>query len=174
LDAVSAAPNFTRDFSHYTAYWPDLLAHCVGQPNLRFLEIGCFEGQATLWLLENVLTHPSSELWVVDPFEEWYSSRFESNLEAYADDDRLLIRAGRSQDILRNGRWPDNYFDFIYIDGCHSHDCVLADAVLAWPLAKDIVVFDDYELTRLGVDSFLSCYELEGEERFGQYVVRKT
>lgn len=45
------------------------LSFMKGVEGLRFLEIGCFEGQATRWMLENILTGKGSEIMVVDTFE---------------------------------------------------------------------------------------------------------
>jgi hypothetical protein len=46
---------FTVDwFSRHLPVWNEVLMPLRGRP-LRALEIGCFEGAATTWLLDNVL-----------------------------------------------------------------------------------------------------------------------
>jgi cephalosporin hydroxylase len=60
----------------------------------------------------------------------------------------------------------------VYIDGNHTAPCVLADAVLSFPLlvSGGIMIFDDYlweskqrELTqtmpRIAIDAFLNVFE---------------
>jgi predicted O-methyltransferase YrrM len=172
------APVFTQDWSNVRSYWPDMFQDLglTGKPDLRFLEIGCYEGAATLWLLENVLTDPSSQITVIDTFEGSMEfdvlgievasrERFENNVAAHAD--QVVVCEGRSQDLLRAG-WPT--FDFIYIDGSHIAADVLADAVLAWPMLRQggIMCFDDYawspdappHLTpKLGIEAFAAVYE---------------
>ena len=54
---TAAAPAYTRDwFGNNVPVWTRLLAPLAGRPGARALEIGCFEGRATCWLLGNVLT----------------------------------------------------------------------------------------------------------------------
>jgi hypothetical protein len=63
------ADGFTQDwFSYYIPVLREVLAPLVGKP-VHALEIGVFEGQCTVWLLENVLTHPEATLTWVDTFE---------------------------------------------------------------------------------------------------------
>ena len=54
---------YTYDwFSQHVPYWNRLLEPLKGQPDLRFLEIGSFEGRSACWLLRNILTHETSML----------------------------------------------------------------------------------------------------------------
>lgn len=183
MEEPAVDKRFTRSFDHYASVWPSLLHHLKGQPDLRFLEIGCFEGQATIWLLDNILTDPSSEIWVVDPLiVDWYGRRFERNIKKYGQ--RVEVIQGYSQTVLRSWR-HNGFFDFAYIDGAHDAKSVLTDAVLVWPMMKDegIVVFDDYEwaheaeeweTARPAVDSFVRCFRpSDAFPLDGQYVVRK-
>jgi len=41
----------------------------AGRPGLRVLEVGAYEGRFSVWLLQNLATHESSRLTVVDPWE---------------------------------------------------------------------------------------------------------
>ena len=67
---------FTSDwFSEHIPLWESQLFRLKGEANLSFLEIGAFEGRATLWLLNNILTHSSSGITCIDPFEESYVYR---------------------------------------------------------------------------------------------------
>jgi len=56
-------------FDQNIPYWSVYLDRFKGLPNLTFLEVGCFEGRATTWLLKNILTDKTSKIIVVDTFE---------------------------------------------------------------------------------------------------------
>lgn len=163
----------------------------VGKPGLEFLEIGCFEGRTTIWLLENVLTDPSGRITVIDTFAgnpEFgslnvsceFKDRFLSNVSAQAD--RVRVCEGASQKILPT--LAGERFDFVFIDGSHKADDVWQDAILAWPLLKNdgVLVFDDYlwgdgssDTPKPAIDRFLVEYadELSVYRHSYQCAVRK-
>jgi predicted O-methyltransferase YrrM len=165
------APTFTTDWSASIVHWPDMLADLAGKSDLRFLEIGCFEGRTTLWLLDHVLTDPSSRVYVIDPFNARYTQRdvFDRNLAAHLKTRQAVVLEGRSGDVLRHRRPSFGPLDFVYVDGSHDAADVLADAVLVWPLVKPggLVCFDDYvdlacpeewQRPEIAVDAFVRCY----------------
>lgn len=114
------------------------------------LEIGAFEGRATLWLLENILTQAKSKIYVIDTFEgspemEYFDTTdiqktFENNISDFKH--QVIVEVGRSQDILP----IDVMFDFIYVDGSHKAIDVLRDGVQAWDSLKKggVLIFDDF------------------------------
>jgi predicted O-methyltransferase YrrM len=160
-------------------FWKHLLPF-VGQPDLKALEIGSWEGRSTCWLLEHVLTHDASTLHCIDTFCDSAEHRFKANttsqtsIETVFDANlrksgfahKVTKQVGRSQDLLRS--LPLNAFDFIYVDGSHRAGDALTDAVLSWGLLKPggILIFDDYDVyesvpgqnTRMGIDAFLNCF----------------
>lgn len=166
-------PGFSRDwFSAGAASWAELLKPLAGA-ECHALEIGVFEGMSTVWLLENVLTHPGSTLTYVDTFAGgpdhagWdlggLEARFLANTAAYRA--KLVGHKGTSGDVLPG--LPRGRYDFVSVDGSHDAADVLADAVLAWPLLKPggLVCFDDYgwwidpapeKSPKLAVDAFLA------------------
>jgi len=145
---------------------------------LRALHIGAFTGDASVWLLENVLTHDESQLVDVDT---WQGSNEEAHKEFdWADvektyDERLKPFSTKafkhkitSIDFLTIANQPPLY-DFIYVDGDHSALGTFLDGMLSWVWLNDdgIIAFDDYtwgpnldpHLTpRLGVDTFAYLY----------------
>jgi len=151
------------------------------------LEVGCYEGRASVWLMENT----QSELTVIDTFkggedlpdEKDLLKRFKENIEPYKE--RIKIVEGTSSEKLKE--LAPNFFDFIYIDGSHLAKNVLEDAVLAFPLLREggIMIFDDYtwgigrlpllELPVTGIDAFLFVYadQLEILEKNSQCIIRK-
>ena len=121
--------------------------------NLRFLQIGAYTGDATVWLVDNILTQANS---VLEDVDIWTGSdEDEHKTMDWADiervyDSRIAFRPNvikykmDSREYLRSVEEPT--FDFIYIDGDHTAEGVLQDAVLAWRLLKPggIIAFDDY------------------------------
>lgn len=172
---------FTVDWhSHNIPVWEQILDKYKGQPGVRALEIGSYEGRSTVWLLENILTHPTAQIDCIDTFEGSVEhermglnlhnllNRFVLNIEPHKE--KVFWFKGRSQDVLRNSPHYQNY-DFIYIDGSHKSADVLEDAVLSFRLLKvgGLMIFDDYawngggptefDNPMLGVNSFYYAYQ---------------
>jgi hypothetical protein len=152
----------------------------AGRPNLQFLQIGAFTGDASVWMLENVLTDPSSLLMDVDTWGgsdeadhkefDWhdvhmtYLTRMNKypNVRAYRRSSEGFFRAGYAA--------PLPPFDFIYIDGDHRAPSVLRDAMSAFDCLKvgGILAFDDYTWNSQrgpfynpgpGIDAFSQIYQ---------------
>jgi hypothetical protein len=151
----------------------------------QILEIGCFEGRATCWMLENFLSSTGS-ITCADPFTGLQAS-------SGADKEQLLenrfnyntkISKGPNQtvNVLPHPSYNslayliiNNYqFDFIYLDGDHSASAVMTDACMAWGLLKPggIMLLDDYfwnhaenhlQRPKMGIDNFINMFmdELE-------------
>jgi SAM-dependent methyltransferase len=174
---------FTVDqFSSHIQHWEEDIGHLRNLSGLTFLEIGCFEGRATIWLLNTILTHVTSSIVCLDTFDfsgqGYYDSRttsdgltiegrFRHNIEQTGSSSKVKTVVGPSQVTLRN--LPLSHFDFVYIDGSHIGLHVLEDAVLSWGLLKNggIMIFDDYlwedhpdpvMRPKIAIDSFLSIY----------------
>lgn len=147
--------------------------------DVQFLEIGSFEGRSALWMLQNILTHPSSRLICMDTWEgsEEYQKmdiRMADKLEVFKDnikdyEDRVIVRQGKSQILLRDMD-VNNKLDFIYIDGSHVACDVMEDIVLSWRILKSggLLALDDYEWTymdnpkrepKMAIDAFLSIWD---------------
>jgi predicted O-methyltransferase YrrM len=160
-------PYWTKDwFSQNIPVWQALLAPYQGQKNLRFLEIGSFQGRSATWLLQNILVDPTTQIHCIDPFHWPEATReiFAYNMQPFAE--RVVMHVGSSQDILPT-LTPD-HFDVIYVDGDHRANNAYLDAAMSWPLLKEngLMIFDDYEWTgedtpKAGIDRFLQ--EKEGQ-----------
>ncbi|MBD2124436.1 class I SAM-dependent methyltransferase [Trichocoleus sp. FACHB-262] len=173
--------SFTSDwFSGNISVWQKCFQAFVDQPNLNFLEIGSWEGRSTCWLLENILTHPSSKITCVDTFQGSFEhqsydterinsleNRFDFNTQRSGFAEKVEKIVGLSHQVLPT--LPIDYYDLIYIDGSHLACDVLVDAVLSWRLAKvkGILVFDDYDFqfpedpaqnTKIGIDGFINSF----------------
>ena len=157
----------------------NLLQPFKGQPNLQFLQLGVYTGDATVWLLDNILTDETSHLTDVDT---WLGS---DEAEHHAMD---FSKVEETYDIKTNSyknltkfkgttiEWlkaaPLDYYDFIYVDADHTAIGVLLDAELSLLSLKPggILAFDDYEWSdgrgdeyrpMAGINSFLRRHEGE-------------
>jgi predicted O-methyltransferase YrrM len=136
-------PEFTVDWTtHHVGDWDRHLAHLKGKPAIG-LEIGVYEGRSTEWFCRNVLDHHKSRLICVDLFSN--KERYGTYLSNMIELDllhKLDIRRQPSEQMML----PPNYLDFVYLDGWHSADAVMMDAMLCWRSLKSggILCFDDY------------------------------
>jgi len=163
---------------------------------VTYIEIGVFEGASATWICENVLTHPDSRGYGIDPWpptrkrteeqmDEIHKRAIE-NLEPYAKKFELIKSS--STDVLRSNRFKPNSADVIYIDGMHFAPNVMTDAVQAFIILKvgGIMIFDDYSAdigkhgilcVKPAVDAFILTYnrfvEILGTSTH-QKILRKT
>ena len=179
-------PTFSNTWflSNHGDFWK-ALSPLKGKPNLRYLEVGVYEGQAFLWVFKNILTHPSSSGVAIDVFlHKDLETRFRENLERAGIVDRVTTLVGYSNDMLRP--LEKETFDVIYVDASHTADNVLRDAVLSWDLLKPggVLIFDDYayrpahpaELRpKEALDGFITAFrnELEVIKRGWHLTVKK-
>jgi predicted O-methyltransferase YrrM len=160
-------------FSKNIPNWKKHLAQFANKENLNFLEIGTYEGKSALWLLENVLTHPTSRLTCIDPWVDYENdkgdnifTRFSHNIKNHVE--KTIIVRDYSSNALRKYE-PVPTFDLIYVDGCHTALCAIEDMILSFPLLKPggVFIFDDYgwrphlaehERPKLAADSFMKIF----------------
>ncbi len=162
---ITEGYTFTADWfsGNIASFWKHLKS--LRGTRCSILEIGCFEGRASTWLLQNIATSPDSRLLCLDCNDQpllW------PNITHAGGEKRTEFRQGISRETLRT--LPPAAYDFIYIDGAHSTIGVLEDAVLSFRLAKPgaIIAFDDYlwndpQHNQLGVpkpaiDAFTALY----------------
>lgn len=182
-----------------TNFEKHILPELAGQ-KCRYLEIGTWNGDSVVWVLENILTHPRSSAVIVDPWLAMRKTRTSSQelvdkayetamgrLKPYRR--KVAVYRQPSSVWLRQNDFQHHTFDFIYLDGDHVDLAVMDDAVLCWPLLKvgGFMVFDDFNLgewhrTRNGhhvrhaVRGFMKVYgNGYAEKLFGnyQYGIRK-
>ena len=171
--SITAKPNFEQ-----------FLIPLAGQDNFRCLQLGVYTGDASVWLLENVLIHTNTTLVDIDTWEgsnetAHKSISFSAVYEVYKKrmEPYPNVRSVRNTtyNFLMSNQERSNLFNFIYIDADHTTVGVLMDAELSWPLLKKggIMAFDDYtwgahlpphKRPKLGIDLFL-------ERHLGEYEV---
>ena len=137
------------------------LKEFIGKP-MSVLQIGAFTGDASLWLLQNVLIHSEASLYDIDTWEGSSLDTGQPQLdwrEVEAEYDSKVLEFGGKVSkfkMLSSDFFDENArtFDFIYIDGDHKASSVLADGLSAYHVIKPsgIIAFDDYKWTSgLGV-----------------------
>lgn len=187
--------NFTQDwFSHNISNF-QIISKMLPDCN-SILEIGCFEGRATCWMLENMLPIDGAIV-CVDTFKgseehkllelDGLFERWKTNVEwVRKEGQKCFGLQGKSYDALAE-LITDNYkFDFIYIDGSHTAYDVMTDACMAWGMLKQggIMLFDDYlwqdmpgllHRPKLGVDFFTTLFSEQNQLCLlgYQYALRK-
>jgi predicted O-methyltransferase YrrM len=180
-----AGYKFTQDwFSHNIPTWQQLFSDHIGHAP-RILEIGSFEGRASVWMIERLArSHNGGELICVDQWINYpeapnvdmaaVNARFEQNIYLAATRAASVkVHAIKSESIRALGEMVGSdqieTFDFIYIDGSHRSSGVLVDAVLSFALCKvkGILAFDDYlwkatanplDTPRMGIDFFANAF----------------
>lgn len=156
------------------------LEHFKQQQNLAFLQVGAFTGDASKWMLDNILTGRNSTLTDVDTWkgsDEGAHHEMDFNDVEFVYDrkvlgyDNILKYKMKSDDFFHKGLGS---YDFIYVDGDHTAEQTYRDGCNAWNNLKQngILAFDDYLwgeglpdqslAPKPGIDKFL-------EEREGQY-----
>jgi predicted O-methyltransferase YrrM len=166
---------FTQDwFTNNIPLWQKELARYKTKP-IKMLEVGTYEGRSALWAVENILTHPKSQMYCVDSFPKpQIYNTFMANIKKYhmknphVRKDKIKVFKGLSRDMLKTSEMLNTKFDIIYIDADHRSESVLEDAVLAFPLLKSggLLIFDDYTASKQhdnrcpkpAIDSFLNAY----------------
>lgn len=158
-------PRFTEDwFGGHIPAWEHFFFEELGwdPAALRtIVEIGSFEGRATLWMLGALLRHPDSRILCLDSFEggaehstaqtERLYDRFRANIEDAGQAAKVEVLRGHSADgLLRLLGRGDVSPALIYVDGSHEAPDVLTDLVLAFRLAPPggVILCDDYLWTR--------------------------
>jgi len=127
--------------------WTKHLSEFKGKPDLNYLEIGTYQGRSALWVLENIMTHPTSKLTIIDAFEENSYKTFMSNVTLSGEASRFKILAGLSTNKIRE--IPFNSIDLAYIDGSGKGIVMLSDLVSTWNLVKvgGVIICSRYTIT---------------------------
>lgn len=172
--------DFTRNWfrSRNQATWSTFLPQRFPYDKpWKMIQIGVFEGADLCWCLENILCHPESQVTAIDPWlpttkldaaymENCYQ-RALSNLHPFRQErfSKIAIMRRLSQDVLPQLQ-ADSY-DLIVIDGDHTSDAVLSDAINSLRVVKvgGWLLFDDVrnripkkDHVQQGLDRFLADY----------------
>lgn len=157
------------------------------------IEIGCWKGDFSSKIREAANI---KKLILIDPWMHipkfkyrWYGKRssqekieliYKSVCDKFKNDSVVEIIRKKSDDAHFD--IPENYVDFVYIDGDHSKDAIINDIKNYWPKVKNggYLVGDDY--CWKGEGAKLALEELEIENFFegrdilvkhNQFIVKK-
>jgi predicted O-methyltransferase YrrM len=151
--------SFSEDwFSNHICTWNGILA---GLKPRRVMEIGCYEGRATCYLIETCTAFGPLRIHCVDTWAgaadlpqarmAGVEARFDANVElaiGRAPTPVALQKIKQRSAVALAGLIADGEapFDLIYVDGSHAAADVLVDAVLAFQLLRvgGVMIFDDY------------------------------
>ena len=172
--------------------------------NPTCVEIGVEKGHFSKLILE--VLNPG-KLFLVDPWhvghdineQETYGDILYNLPTAYSTEDdykdihnqfyneiknnQVIVRPDFSYNVVND--FPDNYFDFIYIDSCHLYNAVKADLNMFLPKLKegglmsghDYMVFDNFGVIE-AVDEFCVEHNFEmiilNNEGFDWTLVKKS
>jgi hypothetical protein len=166
------------------------------KPNAIGVEIGVCEG---IFAYHVLLKQEPAKLYLIDPWEYGLQKDMEINptpekqrlrdqqyvkvCQYFAPYENVEIIRQKSEDAF--SLFPDEYFDYVYIDGEHSYDAVMRDLTNYLPKVKvgGYLIGDDYGWTGIGpaVQDFLK--EHKGELKFliepyskkgaGQYALKR-
>jgi predicted O-methyltransferase YrrM len=179
------AYEFTADwFSPVEPAWRAVFQQLIPGAH-KILEIGCYEGRSTVWLIKNGFhPNPTGDLYCID---NWQGSvendkaemgavhaRFKRNVERATKDVRHIqvhrLEADSRQALAK--LYLDGHggsFDFVYVDASHQAADVLSDLVLSFELCRTggVVACDDYLWSfgqnplltpKIAIDAFVNCY----------------
>lgn len=147
------------------------------------LEIGCYEGRATCWMLENMLSDTGA-ITCIDPFsgvinperadpnlrDAELEARFNHNVNLSKKETQSVnVIPAPSYQALASLILPGNQYDLIYVDGDHAGEATMTDACMSWGLLKPggIMIFDDYfwdhppeylDRPKAAIDAFMNTF----------------
>jgi hypothetical protein len=141
------------EFNHF------ILNHFEGKGNLKMMEMGSYRGESTfMWASSGQF----QEIIAVDPFEgetdnknEYFNDNWSAVKREFWTNTRYFNNVKLVQDYNFNviNNYPDQYFDFIYIDASHDYESVKRDIQISLPKIKNggLIGGHDYEPTWKGV-----------------------
>lgn len=165
--------NYPNWFANVQDSFDRNLKPFAGKEGTKFLQIGAYTGDASLWMLANILTGSDSELYDLDTWSgsdeeihktfNWadVENVYNSKIGAFSN---VVKLRGDSKNVLPGLlKEKRDFFDFIYVDGSHKLLDVYDDARYSWPLLKQggLMSFDDYGWNgmnvevQMGADRFL-------------------
>ncbi|MEL6927817.1 MAG: tetratricopeptide repeat protein [Cyanobacteria bacterium J06600_6] len=149
-------------FSHRLALWSEQLKSLKGEP-VKALEVGCYQGMSSCWMLDALLTHPASHLTCID---SQFDPKFQENIAKTGAESRVSLYQNKSHEQMAN--LPANSFDLINLqDRCKLTQHTEKNASLAWQLVKSggLIIFSYYgwrhpndpkQEPKVGIDRFLT------------------
>lgn len=136
-----------------------ILEHFNYKGNLKMMEIGSYRGESTfMWASSGMF----KEIICVDPYKgetdnknEYFDEDWSTVKRDFWTNIRYFNNVKLVQDFSYNiiDSYPDNYFDFIYIDASHEYEDVKKDIQISLPKVKHggLIGGHDYQKPWTGV-----------------------
>ena len=146
--------------------WDEIIKRIENKENVKGAEIGVMAGEMSEYLLmqPNVNEYWCIDIWKYDQdyantsrnitrfSAQYHKKNFTTFLKMAANYPRnLRIFTGTSDEAIKI--IPDNYLDFVFIDGNHSYKYI----------KKDIMIW----LPKIKLDGFISGHDYNNQKRFG-------
>ena len=144
---------FTDYFEPYIEAWEYFFRKQVdwrADEKKTAVEIGSYEGSSAIWIVNNLLKAPDSELYCIDSWSGAEGERrfenFKQNVLERTDASKLRIIRNTSYQALLTLNRQGVKADLVYVDGSHLAADVLADLVLAFGVTRvgGVIAIDDY------------------------------
>jgi len=177
---------FTQDwFTHNTTNFTDCKNRLVEEFEevTSILEIGCYEGRGTCWMLENMLSDTGT-ITCIDPFlgvdnpeQDDPGLRYKPLEDRFNYNVLISKKSNQTVNVMPSGSYTalaslitsGDQYDFIYVDGDHAGEGALTDACMSWGLLRKggIMLFDDYfwdhvpdilDRPKAAIDAFMNTF----------------
>jgi hypothetical protein len=129
------------DYPHERGWMTEVKAFFPKDYKFIGAEVGVWEGEHSWLIVKNMLL---KELYLIDPWKDM--SKFVGVISADDEDAFNFVAQTflpwpevsqiRLPSVEAAKKFPDKYFDFVYIDGAHDYDSVLLDIKTWHPKIK--------------------------------------
>lgn len=155
---------FTLDiFSYRISVWEKHLQSLITAAGVNVLEVGCYQGMSSCWMLDKMLVHESDRLTCID---SKFELPFKENIAKSGSESKVTFLEGDTRKLLAD--CTPNSFDLINLqDRNKLSQHTEKNAILAWKLVKSggIIIFNYYgwrnphnaqQNPKVGIDQFLN------------------
>lgn len=155
------------------------------------VEIGVWEGQSTIWILENMAIlsmhcidtfeggedHKANSVFkkIIPDIEDRFRDNINIFIENYPDYKNIInIYKGKSEDVMYDlMKHVKSWADLVYIDGSHQAKDVMMDLIHSYKILRKggLIVCDDYNwgvgdtyyqnLPKYAIDAFRTMFKKE-------------
>jgi hypothetical protein len=142
LKTVMRPPNSEKGLRDLCTY----IKQNVG-PIEKIVEIGSYMGESAVIFAEEF---PNTTIICIDPWEGNYDENDTASSANYNEiEQQFDLRAAKYQNIIKYKGYSTDLeiqapCDVVYIDGCHSYDCVKEDIAIWDKLATKVICGHDY------------------------------